>query len=315
MRRGIDAQICSPRQLSVCESLDALRVSPNCALAIQCGTYRSGLSSKVQGIWGSALCLRRSVGHVDSKDVIVTTDKQTRRLILFDLDGTLVNVATKHLQAFRVAMQTAYGLDVEGVLDRRSYQGETQPNVIRAACHVMGVSAEQTEALLPAALHIASQTTIALLERDPDGVALPGAVQLLEVLEESGQMLGLVTGTVSATARAILEWAGLQHFFPVRACGDEGRERADLVRLAIERATPVFGRQVHARELAVIGDAPRDIETGKAFGARTVAVATGNHAVDDLAACVPDAVLPNLADRNAALAAILGPADGLQISR
>jgi phosphoglycolate phosphatase len=241
----------------------------------------------------------------------VRTDRESRKLILFDLDGTLVNVATVHIRAFRIAMRTVYGLDVEGVLDRRSYQGDTQPNVVRAACHIMGVSPETTDALLPAALRIASQTSIALLEQDPGGVVLPGVVHLLAMLEDDGQVLGLVTGTASATAQAILEWATLQHFFSVRACGDEGRERVDLVRLAIERAIPAFGWRVHARELVVIGDAPRDIEAGKAFGARTVAVATGIHTVGDLAACAPDTVLPNLGDVKAALAAILGPGDGL----
>jgi phosphoglycolate phosphatase len=280
-------------------------------LWIKCRLYRFGLASELAGC--IACCARvtsPAVVRVDTKDLFVMTERQSRRLILFDLDGTLVNVAALHLEAFRVAMQTVYGLDIEGVLDRRSYQGDTQPNVVRAACRIMGVSSETTDALLPDALQIASETTIALLEQDLGGVVLPGVVRLLEILEEGGQVLGLVTGTVSPTAQAIVKWAGVQQFFSLHACGDEGRERADLVRLAVERAVPLLGWRADARELVVIGDAPRDIETGKVFGARTVAVATGNHTVGDLAAYAPDVVLANFGDVEAALAAILGSGEG-----
>ncbi len=292
------------------------QVSPIRPLGVECSGYRFGFVSDVTGYFICCVGLASTASvMVEAKDLFVGTDRESRKLILFDLDGTLVNVATVHIRAFRMAMRTVYGLDVEGVLDRRSYQGDTQPNVVRAACRILGLSPETTDALLPAALQIASQAAIALLEQDPGGVVLSGVVPVLTMLEDGGQMLGLVTGTVRATAVAILEWAGLQHFFSVCACGDEGRERVDLVRLAIERAVPVLGWPANARELVVIGDAPRDIETGKAFGARTVAVATGNHTVADLAVYAPDVVLPNLADVNAALAAILGPSDGLHALR
>ncbi len=229
---------------------------------------------------------------------------ESQRLVLFDMDGTVINVAPQHLEAFRVAMEVVYGLDVEGVLDRQRYQGATQPNVIRAACRVCGLSCEMTESLLPEALRVASETTIALLEA-VQVRALPGVVPLLDALRGDEHALGLVTGTISATAHAILEQAGLRAYFPVLACGEEGDERADLVILAIDRVRRRYGA-CPKRPLVVVGDAPRDIKTGKAFGAGTVAVATGNHTVDELASYGPDAVLPHFDDVEAALAAILG---------
>jgi phosphoglycolate phosphatase len=252
---------------------------------------------------------RTTVARMNVKDGCVETQRQPRKLILFDLDGTLVNVAPLHLEAFRVAMQAVYGVDVAGVLDRQSYQGDTQPNVVRAACRVIGLSPATTEALLPDALRVASETTSALLGRHVGGMMLLGTVPLLEKLQQGGHVLGLVTGTISATAQAILEWAGLDHF-SVRACGDEGKERADLVRLAIHRAAPLMGPQADEGNLVVIGDAPRDIETGNAFAARTVAVATGSHSADELARYHPIVVLPSLGDVEAAFVAILGTGDG-----
>ncbi len=231
---------------------------------------------------------------------------ESRRLVLFDMDGTVVNVAPQHLEAFRVAMQSVYGLDVDGVLDRQSYQGDTQPNVIRAACRICGLSHEMTELLLPEALRVASETTISLLEAE-QVEALPGVVSVLEVLRGDGHGLGLVTGTISTTTHVILERAGLRACFPVLACGEEADERAELLNLAIDRASQFYGARLE-RSLVVVGDAPRDIETGKAFGARTVAVATGNHTVDELAGHGPDVVLPHFSDVEASLKAILsGP--------
>ncbi len=91
------------------------------------------------------------------------------------------------------------------------------------------------------------------------------------------------------------------------ACGEEADERAELLNLAIDRASQFYGARLE-RSLVVVGDAPRDIETGKAFGARTVAVATGNHTVDELAGHDPDVVLPHFSDVEASLKAILsGP--------
>lgn len=233
----------------------------------------------------------------------MNTRMESQRLVLFDMDGTVVNVAPQHLEAFRVALGVVYGLDVEGVLDRQGYQGDTQPNVIRAACRLCGLSREMTESLLPEALCVASETATALLEA-VQVEALPGVVPLLEALRGDGHVLGLVTGTISVTTRVVLERAGLDTYFPVLACGEEGDERADLVTLAIDRARQLYGARLK-RSLVVVGDAPRDIETGKALGAKTVAVATGNHTVEELTRQDPDAVLPHLSDVEAALAAIL----------
>jgi len=248
-------------------------------------------------------CSRQVAAAEGGIEGLVNTWMESKRLILFDMDGTVINVAPQHLEAFRVAMQLVYGLDVDGVLDRQSYQGDTQPNVIRAACRICRLSHEVTESLLPQALRVVSEATIALLEAEQVEV-LPGVVPVLETLRGDGHGLGLVTGTISTTTHVILERAGLRAYFPALACGEEGDERAELLVLAIERASQVYGARLN-RSLVVVGDAPRDIETGKAFGARTVAVATGNHTVDELARHDPDAVFSQLGDVEAALTAIL----------
>jgi phosphoglycolate phosphatase-like HAD superfamily hydrolase len=104
----------------------------------------------------------------------------------------------------------------------------------------------------------------------------------------------------------VLERTGLHRYFPVYACGDEGGERVDLLHLAIRRAANVYGFEPDRNRLVVVGDAVRDIQAGKALGARVVAVATGAHPLDALLQHAPDVALLNFGDLKAALDAILG---------
>ena len=152
---------------------------------------------------------------------------------------------------------------------------------------------------------------IALLDGDIRSCVLPGAVDLLDALVQGGHALALVTGCISRTALFILEHAGLSRYFPVCVFGDEGDERLDLLHLAVSRAVAAHeleGNWDVPNGLAVSGDAPRDIQAGRALGARVVAVATGHHGLESLARYNPDALLRSLADLQAALGAILGSA-------
>jgi phosphoglycolate phosphatase len=229
------------------------------------------------------------------------------RLVIFDMDGTLVDVTKQHVEGHRVALRTVYG--IEGEPDHRVHQGNTQPNILRMMCRREGVPSSVVETHLPRALQVLSDTTIALLDGDLRSCVLPGAVDLLDALVQGGHALALVTGCISSTALFVLERAGLLDYFPLCVFGDEGEERLDLLQLAVSRAVPAHklgGNWDVPDGLAVIGDAPRDIQAGRALGARVVAVATGQHPLESLARYNPDALLPSLADRRAALGAILG---------
>jgi len=223
------------------------------------------------------------------------------------MDRTLVGVSNQCIEAYHIALRTIYG--IEGEPDLQKHSGHTQPNIIRMICRDRGLPPDVIEARLAEAARVLSDTSIALLDDDLRSAALPGAVDLLDTLKQSGHALALVTGTVSTTARVVLERTGLQRYFPVCAFGDEGNERVDLLHLAVSRAVRTYGLESDHDDqsrLVVIGDAPRDIQAGKALGARVVSVATGCHTPDMLARHNPNVILPNLKDRQAALDAILG---------
>lgn len=159
-------------------------------------------------------------------------------------------------------------------------------------------------------MHLLSIETIAALPADLTGHILPGVVSLLETLVARGIYRALVTGTLGETAREVLVRSRLDPYFPVQVYGDEGTQRADLIRLALSRAARLYGLDVHRCDLVTIGDAQSDIQAGRAVGARTVSVATGVLARSDLARLEPDAILDGLGDEQSALEAILGMHSG-----
>ena len=227
-----------------------------------------------------------------------------RRLIISDMDRTLVDFTSRYMDAYRIAVQEAYGF--EGQPQPHKHSGYTQAAVVRMIGEDKGLDAQVIEAGLAKALSVLSHTVISLLEHDLRYGILPGVEQVFAELQRQGHAIALVTGTITPIADAILARTGLDHFFPARACGDEAMTRPDLLRLAIRRAQDASGFQANSANVVVLGDAVTDIEAGKAIGARVVAIATGHHTVRELAEFGADAVLPDLGDKEAALAAILG---------
>lgn len=226
------------------------------------------------------------------------------RLILFDMDYTLVNVGQQHHEGYRVALGEVYGID--GRPDGHLHQGHTQPNIVRMICQDHGLSRDLIESGLAQSLKRLSEVTISLLDADLRSAVLPGVVSLLDTLEVAGHLLGVVTGRAEAAARVILERSALLRYFPVGAFGDEGGQREDILRLAIQRATRLRDFKREQYGLVVVGDAPRDVQAARVLRARTVAVASGCHSLDELAQCSPDAILSNFKDRERTLDAILG---------
>ena len=235
----------------------------------------------------------------------MTTQNADRKLVLFDMDGTLVNVSRWHWAVFVRTMLSVYGFDPTEHYERGAHAGDTQANMIRAVCQRAGLEEALIEKRLPEAVATLAATAVQVLPADLRAHVLPGVVPLLDALHGRGHALGLVTGALCRTTQAILERTDLLRFFLVRACGDERSERRELVRLVMERARTAYGLGVEDMDVVVLGDAPLDIQAGQAMGARVVAGATGSHTEEELAGYRPDAVLPSLEDWQRALRAIL----------
>ncbi len=150
---------------------------------------------------------------------------------------------------------------------------------------------------------------IELLRDEVDGghvEVLPGVEELVRALAADERVtLGLLTGNVAAGARIKLEPTGLWPLFEVAAFGSDSGFRPDLPAVAVARAEALTGRCFTGKEVAVVGDTPADVECGASLGVKAIAVATGRHGVEELAAHHPDHVFGDCSDWRAVQAAIL----------
>ena len=137
------------------------------------------------------------------------------------------------------------------------------------------------------------------------GSLLPGIITLLDKLKERPDcVLALLTGNLAAGAQVKLSHYGVWHYFGFGAYADDHHVRNELGPVAITRALEEHGEEFPPERIYVIGDTPRDIECGKAFGAVTVAVATGHYSREELADHHPDFLFDDLSDADAVLATI-----------
>ncbi len=225
----------------------------------------------------------------------MTTERPqlVRRLLLFDIDGTLVRGGpAKH--AFVDAMRETYG--TPGDFERVSFAGKTDPQIARELLVGAGLEHERIDRGLAELWRRYLGHLEDRLAHDPVDV-LPGVRALLEALEAFEDVgIGLLTGNIADGARLKLASGGLWGHFRFGSYGSDHEEREELPAIAVERARALWGDVVAAESAVVIGDTPRDVACGRAGGTRTVAVATGHYDVSELRTAGPDHLLEDLGD-------------------
>lgn len=222
------------------------------------------------------------------------------KLVLFDIDGTLLISQGIGREAKRRAMTERFG--TIGDLDNHDFGGQTDWGILAALLAPHGYSSADIGSEI-----LNYQASMARHMNDIRGSysadALPGAFELLETLQARAEvLLGIVSGNTGATAQIKLEMAGFDPaHFPVGAYGHESPLREDLTRLARQRAQQVAQRTFAPRDIFVIGDTPADIQAARAIGAVAVAVETGYAPRQSLVECQPDYLLGDLREFMAAV--------------
>jgi phosphoglycolate phosphatase-like HAD superfamily hydrolase len=217
-----------------------------------------------------------------------------RRLVLFDIDGTLLHTRGAGQRAFRRALRRHLGTQTPSV--PVDYAGRTDLSILAETVRRAGRTWP-----LPGDLARRILTDyVAFLEEELDRAGgegpYPGIPHLLEALQAiPGVGLGVLTGNVRGAARAKLRHFGLERYFPVGAFGDACEERWRLVDLALEAARRHWGDALPADRVWLVGDTPRDVEAARRAGAHVLAVATGPYPMEELQEAGADAVLPTLA--------------------
>lgn len=226
------------------------------------------------------------------------------KLLLFDLDGTLVSTGGAGLRALDRAFETLHRLPraMEGV----NPAGKTDPYIVREVFEKKLLRKASTDDITA----VCENYLKFLAEEMKASVAhgyrvMEGIRDLLEDLSKRKELiLALGTGNLERGARLKLEPAGFNHYFPFGGFGSDAEVRADVLRAGVRRAEQRAGKPILSQDVIVIGDTILDVQAGKAIGAVTVAVACGHGDLDALRASGADIYLEDFKDSRGLLKAL-----------
>jgi phosphoglycolate phosphatase len=228
------------------------------------------------------------------------------RLVLFDIDGTLLLSDGAGRRAIMRALEEVYG--ATGPRDYH-FDGKTDPQIVRELMRLAGLGDDRIDAGMQALFKRYVQCLHEELRRPGHKpYALPGVPALLDALEEETEVtLGLLTGNLRQGAEAKLESVGLDaDRFRVGAFGSDHEHRRELPAVALARAKADLGTEFPGAHVVIIGDTPADLTCGHGVGARAIGVATGRFSVADLNEHQPMAVFADLTDTERVVQAIVG---------
>ncbi len=216
-----------------------------------------------------------------------------RIAILFDIDGTLIITGGAGAASWRLAFDELYGIPAD--IGKFTDTGMTDPDVGRKTFEaVLNRKPERKEfaRLLERRLHYLHQT----VEQSKDYRVLAGVEELLPKLIDDGFVLGLVTGNLEAAAHIKLHRARLNRFFSFGGYGSDSTDRGELTKIALERATLVYGEPVSAAQAIVVGDTPHDVDGAHAAGMACVGVGSHNYSVEQLREAGADYAIASLTE-------------------
>ncbi len=237
------------------------------------------------------------------------------RLILFDLDGTLLTSGGIGRRSTRSALESIFG--TSGNLDEFYPGGRTQEAIFIDTLADAGIGMDRFLERKVELYQIFLEKFQGNLDQEEYQInALPGAIQLIEYLNSNENfVLGLVTGNHIKTARLKLLKAGLDpNVYLAWAYGEESANRSDLVPLAKNRAEAITGKEFPEYYTIVVGDTTRDVLSAKSVNATSFALTTGTDERDLLQSVNPDSIFENLhqlLDRFEFLEGRIGGIDGI----
>ncbi|MGP3965063.1 HAD family hydrolase [Nonomuraea sp. 3N208] len=215
-----------------------------------------------------------------------------RRLaLLFDIDGTLITTGGAGAQSWRLAFDKLYGIPAD--IGKFTDTGMTDPDVGRKTFEaVLGRKPERHEfaRLLERRLHYLRRT----VEESEGYHVLPGVEDLLTGLVDKGYLVGLITGNLESAAHIKLHRANLNRFFSFGGYGSDSNDRAEVTRIALRRASLVYGEDLDPDCCLVIGDTPHDVAGAHAAGVACVGVASHKFNSAQLAEAKADWVIESL---------------------
>jgi phosphoglycolate phosphatase len=217
------------------------------------------------------------------------------RLVLFDIDGTLLDAGGAGRRALARAIEEEVGRSIPQHAFH-GFAGRPDSWIVRTILERMGLPdvepASERRIFDGYTLHLEEE-----LRDRPTLRILPGVRELLDALaSEQDFLLGLLTGNIETSARTKLSHLGINATFGFGAFGDDASDRDRLLPIARSRAEERRGGRIDAGQICLVGDTPLDIGCARAGGSSILAVATGLYDAESLAALEPDQLLNDLRD-------------------
>jgi phosphoglycolate phosphatase len=213
------------------------------------------------------------------------------RLVLFDIDGTLIHTGGAGERAFARVFATQFGL--HNGTDRVSFAGRTDPSILQGVFlhHGIEPTPENFDKFFDAYVFFLDD----FLRQLPGGLQ-PGVWDWIQGLrgQPCPPTVGLLTGNIRLGAEIKLRHFSLWNLFETGGFGDDHIERNRIAECARRRGEALLGTRLQDQEVLVVGDTPLDIACARHIGARVLAVATGRHTVAQLQEHQPDWAVPDL---------------------
>jgi len=216
------------------------------------------------------------------------------RMVLFDIDGTLLRAGGIVRHAMGDALQHVFGTR-GGIMDA-SFIGATDLGVVHNLMGREGFSAEEIDARFPGLIETYGPILKDKLADWDNFKLCPGVPAILDRLADEKTMLGLVTGNCKPGAKVKLNKGGLVDYFTFGAYGDESSDRAEICRLAHERGENEAGQRISRNDVILVGDSPNDVKAARKYGIRVLAVCSGWGDREELEALEPTWLYPDLSD-------------------
>jgi len=214
------------------------------------------------------------------------------KIILFDIDGTLISAGGAGTRALNKAFEQILG--IKDAFKNFEMAGKTDVQIIKEGLIASGVKLSN---VLVSELIESYLENLSIEINNNSKHLKPGVKEFIELIyHELKYPMGLLTGNLEKGARIKLEPFGLNTFFPFGAFGSDHEDRNYLLPVAIERFSRTFNYNIDFQQCIVVGDTPRDVACAKPYGATVIAVATGPYSVEKLKTTGADVVIENLSE-------------------
>jgi phosphoglycolate phosphatase-like HAD superfamily hydrolase len=231
------------------------------------------------------------------------------KLVIFDLDQTLVDLISVHDATVQELFKSYFGVDAS--LREIDFAGRSLTENLAELARLKGITHSEFTEKSKSLLESYEQIFQAKIPPVASNYILPGVKPLLDELSKTRNLVVLYTGESPGVTQLVLKATGLSKYFKFSVYGTEAKSRVNMARLAIKKAEQLTGDRFKGKDVVIVGDSVRDVECGKQLNALTIAVATGFHSEEELLSKKPDYLFKNLEDYSKVLKIIGGLPDSI----